>query len=286
MSAPQLLKHRLVGSLLFLLLAAACAPAETPALTQFPTQTPFPAPATLPPTETATATEQPADTPSPTPTLANATVFPDPAKYTWVEMITGLNKPLGLVSAHDGSGRLFIIEQRGRILIYENGNLLADPFLDIRGRVGFNASEQGLLGLAFDPDYETSGHFFINYTDNNGNTVISRFTVSNDRNLGDGSTESKILQITQPYQNHNGGQISFGPQGYLWIASGDGGGGGDPQGNSQNLGWGNYFGSISASNLTRFLLIILLEMRSGLMACGIPGGLPSIRLLATCILLT
>jgi glucose/arabinose dehydrogenase len=140
-----------------------------------------------------------------------------------------------LVSAGDGSGRLFIIEQPGRILIYDGENLVDTPFLDIQGRVGSNGSERGLLGLAFHPDFEDNGYFFVNYTDKKGNTVVSRFSISPDPDRGDGKSESRVLSFDQPYKNHNGGQISFGPQGYLWIASGDGGGGGDPQGNSQNL---------------------------------------------------
>jgi glucose/arabinose dehydrogenase len=152
-----------------------------------------------------------------------------------VEVISGLNRPIGLTSAGDSSGRLFIIEQRGRILIYDGEGLLDTPFLDIQGRVGSNGSEQGLLGLAFHPEFESNGFFFVNYTDNNGNTMVSRFAVSSDPDRGDGGSESKVLSFVQPFKNHNGGQISFGPQGYLWIASGDGGGGGDPQENAQKL---------------------------------------------------
>ena len=107
--------------------------------------------------------------------------------------------------------------------------------MDIQGRVGSNGSEQGLLGLAFHPEYKDNGFFFVNYTNNNGNTIVSRFSVSSDPDRGDGDSEIKLLGFDQPFKNHNGGQISFGPEGYLWIASGDGGGGGDPQGNAQNL---------------------------------------------------
>jgi glucose/arabinose dehydrogenase len=150
-------------------------------------------------------------------------------------MISNLNQPVGLVSAGDGSGRLFVLERRGRILIFDGESLFDNPFLDIRGRVGSNGSEQGLLGLAFHPDFETNGYFYINYTNNNGDTVVSRFSLSSDPNQGDGDSEFKLMTISQPYKNHNGGQIRFGPQGFLWIASGDGGSGGDPQNNAQNV---------------------------------------------------
>ena len=236
MSRSKLIKRYLPLSMpLILLLAAACSTsaASPPANTL----TPFPSTirTSLPTAEVLTATIPPTEIPSSTPTAANVTQFPDPAGYRWSEMISGINRPIGLTSAGDSSGRLFIIEQRGRILIYDDGGLLDTPFLDIRGRVGSNGSEQGLLGLAFHPEFESNGLFFVNYTNNNGNTVVSRFEVSSNPDLANGDSESKVLGIDQPFKNHNGGQISFGPEGYLWIASGDGGSGGDPQGNAQKL---------------------------------------------------
>jgi glucose/arabinose dehydrogenase len=220
---------------LVLFLIAACSAPETPPPFDTPTLTPFTAPTSLPSSEVLTATLQPTDMAAPTPAAGNATDFPDPAGYNWSEVISDLDRPIGLTSADDGSRRLFIIEQRGRILIYDGEGLLDTPFLDIQGRVGSNGSEQGLLGLAFHPDYESNGFFFVNYTDNNGDTVVSRFVVSSNPDLGAGDSESRVLNFDQPFKNHNGGQISFGPQGYLWIASGDGGSGGDPQDNAQNL---------------------------------------------------
>ena len=220
---------------LFLLLAVACSSPTSPGPAESPTFFPSTAPTSLPSTEVLVPTIPPSDTPVPPIPAANATKFPDPAEYNWVEIISDLNKPVGLVSAGDNSGRLFIIEQRGRILIYDGESLLDPPFLDIQDRVGSNGSEQGLLGLAFHPDYKKKGIFFVNYTDNNGNTTVSRFEVSSDPDRGDGDSETKVLSFDQPFKNHNGGQIIFGPQGYLWIASGDGGGGGDPQNNAQNL---------------------------------------------------
>jgi glucose/arabinose dehydrogenase len=215
------------------LLAAACStrPPQTPA----ETATPFipSTSTTLPPTPATTETDSPTEAPKATSTPADVSSFPDPAGFKWAEVVSGLNRPVGVVSASDGSGRLFIIEQAGRILIYDGQKLLDTPFLDIRGRVGSSGSEQGLLGLAFPPDYPDSGVFYIDYTDLNGNTVVSRFQVSSDPNQASGDSEVRVLSISQPYQNHNGGHILFGPDGYLWIAAGDGGSAGDPQGNAQ-----------------------------------------------------
>ena len=223
------------GVTLVILVAGACSvlPSPSPALTQPPTatvtNTPLPAIATITPlpspTHTATAVPTPPD----------ATSFPDPDAYTWSEVVSGLSRPIGLTSADDGSGRLFIIEQPGRILVYDEMGLQETSFLDIRDRVNNKGSEQGLLGLAFHPDYEENGLFFVSYTDKNGASVISRFEVSSNPDQADGESESILLTIPQPYKNHNGGQILFGPQGYLWIAIGDGGSAGDPQGNAQKL---------------------------------------------------
>ncbi len=236
MSRSKLIKRYLaVFFPLFLLLAAACSAPATPLPADTPTHIASTAPAALPSAEVLTPTIPPTDAPAPTPTAANATEFPDPAGYNWSEVISNLNRPVGLTSAGDSSGRLFIIEQRGRVLIFDGEDLLDTPFLDIQGRVGSNGSEQGLLGLAFHPDFESNGFFFVNYTDNNGNTVVSRFAISSNPDRGDENSESKVLSVVQPFKNHNGGQISFGPRGYLWIASGDGGGSGDPQENAQKL---------------------------------------------------
>jgi glucose/arabinose dehydrogenase len=161
--------------------------------------------------------------------------FPDPAKYDW-QMLTGdLSRPVGLTHVGDGSGRLFVLEQEGLIRIVQGRELLAEPFLDIRDRVGSNANEQGLLGLAFHPQYPQNGYLYVNYTDLNGGTVIARYSVSADPGLVDPGSEVRLLQIPQPYGNHNGGALAFGPDGYLYIGTGDGGSGGDPLGNGQSL---------------------------------------------------
>ncbi len=177
---------------------------------------------------------QPAPTPTPSPTALPA--FPDPAGYDWTTIVSGLELPVGIQNAGDGSGRLFIVEKRGRILILKNGQLLPTPFLDISTEVGSQYTEQGLLGLAFHPNYAQSGLFFVNYTDGNGNTVIAHFHISaDDPNLADPASEVDILHVNQPYNNHNGGGLAFGPDGYLYIGLGDGGSEGDPLRIGQNL---------------------------------------------------
>ncbi len=136
----------------------------------------------------------------------------------------GLQKPLFLTHAGDNSGRLFIVEQPGRILIWREGELLPEPFLDIRDRVNDSANERGLLGLAFPPDYAKSLEFYVNYSAFAGQTRISRFSASpirQDEAWPD--SEEVILDIDQPASNHNGGMIAFGPDGMLWIGMGDGG---------------------------------------------------------------
>jgi glucose/arabinose dehydrogenase len=163
----------------------------------------------------------------------NPVQFPDPSVYEWRLTVSGLTSPIGLVNAGDGSGRLFVVEQSGLIRVIRDGELLPEPFLDIRDRVSC-CSERGLLGLAFHPDYDQNGLFFVNYTDLNGDTAISRFQVSNNPELADQASEVQLLGVAQPFPNHNGGGLAFGPDGYLYIGLGDGGSGGDPLGNAQN----------------------------------------------------
>jgi glucose/arabinose dehydrogenase len=152
-------------------------------------------------------------------------------------VVNGLSNPVYITHAGDGSGRLFIVEQAGRILIFQNGSLLTVPFLDIRGRVA-SGGEKGLLSVAFHPDYVTNRRFFINYTANRPDlkTIVAEYqTRADNPNVAD-PNERVVLQIDQPFENHNGGQLQFGPDGYLYIGMGDGGSGGDPQGNGQNQG--------------------------------------------------
>ncbi|MGB3142724.1 MAG: PQQ-dependent sugar dehydrogenase [Maribacter sp.] len=148
------------------------------------------------------------------------------------------NRPLDLQSPMDGTNRIFVAEQGGFIKVFENSETVSEAtdFLDISSRT-VSTSELGLLGFAFHPDYANNGFVFVTYTPREDVSVISRFKVSNsDANQIDVSSEIILFQIEQPFTNHNGGQLAFGPEGYLYIASGDGGGSGDPEGNAQNLG--------------------------------------------------
>ena len=151
------------------------------------------------------------------------------------QVVDGLAQPIGIAAAGDGSGRLFVIEQGGRIRVIDDGRLLDQPVLDIADRITAGG-ERGLLGLAFHPQYAENGRFFVNYTDLCGNTAIVEFRVSDgDPNLAEPRPIQVLLQIVQPFGNHNGGGIAFGPDGALYIATGDGGSGGDPLNNGQRL---------------------------------------------------
>ncbi len=151
-----------------------------------------------------------------------------------VQIASGLENPVHITHANDGRDRLFIVEQPGRIRIFNADGLQPTPFLDISDRVNC-CGERGLLSIAFPPRFTTKGYFYVNYTNSTGNTVISRFSVSGSPDIADPASESLILTIDQPFPNHNGGQIAFGPDGMLYIGMGDGGGGGDPLGSGQNL---------------------------------------------------
>jgi glucose/arabinose dehydrogenase len=147
----------------------------------------------------------------------------------------GFVQPLFVTDSNDDTGRLFVVEKGGTIRIIAGTEVIETPFLDITDRVGDEAYEQGLLGLAFAPNYAESGLFYVNYTDLAGNSVVSRFSVSDDPNLANAGSEELVLRQQQPYANHNGGMMMFGPDNYLYIGFGDGGSGGDPQGNAQRL---------------------------------------------------
>ena len=148
------------------------------------------------------------------------------------------NRMVFLTHAGDGSGYLFLVLQEGQIIVFQNNDDVESltVFLDIRDRVDDSENEEGLLGLAFDPHYESNGYFYVHYTASSpSRSIISRFSVTvDDQQKADIESELVILQINQPYDNHNGGHIAFGPDGYLYIGLGDGGNGGDPHGNGQN----------------------------------------------------
>lgn len=153
----------------------------------------------------------------------------------------GFNNPLEI--KHAGDDRLFIVEQGGLIKILDpsTGSVNSTPFLNISSIIT-SGGERGLLGLAFHPDYASNGFFYVYYTNNSGNTQISRFSVSGDQDVADPASELQMLSFNQPATNHNGGHLAFGPDGMLYIASGDGGGSGDTANNSQTLS--TYLGKI------------------------------------------
>ena len=168
-----------------------------------------------------------------------------PSTLQFTQVVSGLNLPVSIANAGDGSNRLFIVQQSGQIRIFKNGSLLATPFLNISGLIsnftGTNG-EQGLLSLAFDPNYATNGNFYITYTTNNSDptfiytTTLARFHVSSGNpDLADTTSGSVLLSIPKKFTNHNGGMLAFGPDGFLYMSMGDGGSGGDPDNNAQNL---------------------------------------------------
>jgi glucose/arabinose dehydrogenase len=164
-----------------------------------------------------------------------ATLKPAPADGLALETVAiGLESPVHLISP-PGDPRLFIVEQRGRIRVVEGGKLLPAPFLDITDRVS-DGGERGLLSLAFHPRYAENGVFFVDYTDRKGDTRVERYRVSRDPERAERDSARLVLHVEQPYPNHNGGHILFGPDGMLYIGMGDGGSGGDPHRNGQNRG--------------------------------------------------
>ena len=183
--------------------------------------------------------------------------------------------PVGIHHAGDGSNRLFIVEQEGRIKVFDNNSTISNDhtFLDIRSMVDQDGgyTEEGLLGLAFHPNYAENGYFYVNYTKHNPRrNVIARYLVSNDNsNSADYGSSIVILEVNQPYTNHNGGQMSFGEDGYLYISFGDGGSAGDPQGNGQNL-----------STLLGSIIRIDVDNPSGGLNYGIPSDNPFTESLA------
>ncbi|MCI0711344.1 MAG: PQQ-dependent sugar dehydrogenase [Chloroflexi bacterium] len=156
--------------------------------------------------------------------------------YTFEQVVNDqIARPVFMVEPNDGSGCHFLVQQSGVIWVVFEGAIEPEPFLDIQDLVNDTANEQGLLGMALHPDYPNTPYFYLNYTDVNDDTNIVRYEVSaNDLEKADPTTRTEILTITQPARNHNGGMLEFGPDGYLYIALGDGGGAGDPQENGQN----------------------------------------------------
>ncbi len=168
-----------------------------------------------------------APSPSPSPS-------PTPTSIRLHALVTGLSQPVYVTAPPGDALRLFIVEKGGRILIFKDGALLATPFLDLGGQVS-TGGEQGLLSMAFHPDYAANGRFFVDYTNLAGDTRVVEYKVSaTDPDRADPSTRRVLLKVAQPYANHNGGQLQFGPNGRLYIGLGDGGSAGDPQLRAQN----------------------------------------------------
>jgi len=184
--------------------------------------------------------------PAPSTGCARGSTFPPPATIPAAgstppaialeQVASGLVAPVGVTSARDGSGRLFVVEQGGLIRILGAGGVLLEkPFLDLRDQVSAGG-ERGLLGLAFHPAYACNGRLFVNFTDPDGNTVVAEYRASaTNPDRADATPVARLLHIDQPYPNHNGGSVAFGPDGYLYVGMGDGGSGEDPEGYGQRL---------------------------------------------------
>jgi glucose/arabinose dehydrogenase len=186
-----------------------------------------------------------------------------PPAITLSTVVSGLSSPVGMESAHDGTGRFFVLQQAGIIRIVQNGAVSPTPFLDISALVE-SGGEKGLLGLAFHPSFSTNRKFYVDYTRRTGmqlQTIIAEYLVSaSNPNAVDTSTARTLLTIDQPFDNHNGGQLAFGADGFLYIGMGDGGSGGDPQGNGQN---------------TNALLGKILRIDVNTTSAGKPYGIPA-----------
>ncbi len=193
----------------------------------------------------------------------SAAAVPSRIHLGLTRVATGLSRPLLVTNAGDGSGRLFVVEQTGKIMIVKAGKVLAAPFLDLSASVS-GGNEQGLLGLAFHPSYKSNGKLYVSYTDRNGTSIIREYRVSaSNPDRVNGASGRTLLRLRQPYANHNGGNIAFGPDGDLYIGFGDGGSAGDPGNRAQNLG-----------TLLGKLLRIDVNRRTGTLPYGIPSTNP------------
>ncbi len=198
------------------------------------------------------------------PSATTAAVVPSRIHLGLEPVAAGLSAPLLVTHADDGSGRLFVVEQTGKVRIVDGaGDLVPAPFIDLSRSVS-GGGEQGLLGLAFHPSYATNSKLYVSYTDLSGTTVIREYKVSGSNpDRVDGASGRTILRVRQPYANHNGGHIAFGPDGYLYIGLGDGGSGGDPGNRAQSLG-----------TLLGKILRIDVNGRTGTLPYGIPSTNP------------
>jgi glucose/arabinose dehydrogenase len=167
---------------------------------------------------------------------APAAYNPNGVAISLKSVVGTFENPVLVTSPRDGSRRLFVVEQTGRVKIIHSGTVLATPFIDIHTLIS-TGGERGLLGMAFHPSFKTNGKVYVDYTNTAGNTVIAEYRVTTaGANRVTASTARRILTIAQPYANHNGGGIGFGPDGFLYIGMGDGGSGGDPGNRAQSVG--------------------------------------------------
>lgn len=189
---------------------------------------------TQPAATASTALELPTPTPAPSVEVA-ATLAPNAIQLRLEPAYQGFELPVFFTDAGDGSGRHFVVEKTGKIWVIDDEQIVPEPFLDLSAKITARGNEQGLLGMAFAPDYATSGHVFVNYTDTAGATTVERYTVSaEDSNRADPASAFVVLTVAQPAQNHNAGMLDFGPDGYLYVPLGDGGASNDRFGNGQN----------------------------------------------------
>ena len=226
---PMPLPRRMAAIPLMALLVAACAtpdPTTSPEPSRSRTLEPSLAPAPASPT----ATELPIASADPT-----QLPFVEEPPALGLEEVARVNQPVSITASADG--RLYVNERQGRILAIEPTGGQTEVVLDITDRVGSEGSEQGLLGFALHPAFQgPNPRAFVHYTDRSGDTVLSEFSVTDSQRPArfEAGSERVLLRVDQPFSNHNGGQLTFGPDGYLWFGLGDGGSGGDPQGNGQN----------------------------------------------------
>jgi glucose/arabinose dehydrogenase len=241
--------HFVVGlislTVLFLLAACNLIPASqiiTPSVPVTTTREPS-TPASFSPITTGATSSSTTDSPLLTPsstltatqTHLEALSLPNPENFFWKPVASGLSQPIGITYTSSEEDRIYIVEQVGIVSIIDRRSFLPEPFLDIQSRVNSQGSEQGLLGLAFHPQYPQVPFIFVNYTDLKGNTVISRFMVTGGEPAqADAGSEKILLRVDQPFSNHNGGEVVFGPDDYLYLGLGDGGSAGDPRGNAQS----------------------------------------------------
>ena len=197
------------------------------------------------------------------PTATSAAIVPGNIDIALTSVASGLSSPLLVTHAGDGSNRLFVVEQTGKVRIVKGGNLQTAAFIDISRAVS-RGGEQGLLGLAFHPSFESNRKLYLSYTDLNGTSVIREYTtLASNPDRVDGASGRTLLRVKQPYENHNGGHLAFGPDGYLYIGLGDGGSGGDPGNRAQNR-----------NSLLGKLLRIDVNKRTGTLPYAIPSTNP------------